>query len=197
MTDIAFLLVTWFTMFTVEPKVPYKMPSVLKITPMVAYNELYNGPNKLYTLSDGELSALSLKQKAKLVGISKKSFKMMASVVDHESGPKMQDKVMVAAVIINRVHCKQFRNTVQKVINEPGQFYDLKKDHSGSYKDKKAQLAVLIAYREIARGNIPHNVLYFNGISFYTKNRSRYKKYKHYNNYFIKDTGCKCAWCKS
>lgn len=147
-------------------------------------------------MSKKELNALSIKEKAKLVGISVKEYKMMTEVITHEAGTQMNDKILVAAVIWNRKHCKQFKNSIKGVINEPGQFYDLKKDRSGRANDKKAQLAILLAYKQIKQGKIPHNVLYFNSISYHTKNPNRYKKYKHYANYFIKDTYCKCKWCK-
>lgn len=148
-------------------------------------------------MSKKELNALSIKEKAKLVGISVNEYTMMTEVITHEAGNQMNDKILVAAVIWNRKYCKQFKNSIKGVINEPGQFYNLKKDRSGRANDKKAQLAILLAYKQIKQGKIPHNVLYFNSISYHTKNPNRYKKYKHYANYFIKDTHCKCKWCKS
>lgn len=153
-------------------------------------------PKTVYNMTTKELNALSVKQKAKLVGISVKEFNMMAEVISHEAGLKMKDKICVAAVIWNRKYCKQFKNSIKGVINEPGQFYDISKDKSGNHKDKKAQLAILLAYKQVHQGKIPHNVLYFNSIGFGSKNRKRYTKYKHYNNYFLKDSYCHCKWCK-
>jgi hypothetical protein len=191
MTNITFLLFTLFSLSIAEPKVPYRPQ--LQQAQVIVTNE--TEPKTLYNMTEAEINALPLKKKAKLVHLSVKSFKEMTKVVNHESGPKMQDKVLVAAVIFNRVHCDQFRNSVIKVINEPGQFYDVKHTRAGSAKDKKAQLAIVLAYREIKLGKIPHNVLYFNAISYKTKNTKRYKKYKHVNNYYILDTKCKCKWC--
>lgn len=191
MNNIAFLLITLFSITITEPKVPGNIPE-LQRTYIVAQQE---EPKTLYNMTNAELSALPLKKKAKLVHMSKKSFKEMTKVINHEAGPKMEDKIFVAVVIFNRVHCSQFRNSVIKVINEPGQFYDVKHTRSGSSKDKKAQLAILLAYRRIKQGKIPHDVLYFNSISYRTKNRRRYVKYKHVNNYFIRDSKCKCKWC--
>ena len=191
MNNIAFLLITFFSITITEPKAPGNIPE-LQRTCIVAQQE---EPKTLYNMTNAELSALPLKKKAKLVHMSKKSFKEMTKVINHEAGPKMEDKILVAAVIFNRVHCSQFRNSVIKVINEPGQFYDVKHTRAGSSKDKKAQLAILLAYRRIKQGKIPHDVLYFNSISYRTKNRRRYIKYKHVNNYFIRDSKCKCKWC--
>lgn len=194
MNEILIVLITMFSLVSSEPKAPYKYP---KLTPSHVIEIQHEKPEikTLYNMSNAELNSLSVKKKAKLVHMSVKSFKEMTKVVNHESGPKMEDKILVAAVIFNRVHCSQFKNTVVKVINEPGQFYDVKHTRSGSSKDKKAQLAILLAYRNIKLGKIPHNVLYFNSISYKTKNPKRFVKYKHVNNYFIRDSKCKCKWC--
>ena len=194
MSNVAFLLLTLFSITISEPKIPGKTPEFQRPHVIVVQHSKPEVRN-LYNMTDAELNALSVKKKAKLVGLSVKSFKEMTKVVNHEAGPKMEDKKLVAAVIFNRVHCKQFRNTVIKVINEPGQFYDVKHSRSGSSKDKKAQLAIVLAYRDIKLGKIPHNVLYFNSISYKTRNPKRFVKYKHYNNYFIIDSKCKCKWC--
>ncbi len=147
-------------------------------------------------LSEKQMKKLTLNQKAKAVGLSVKAFKNMTSVINHEAGTQMEDKILVAAVIWNRVRCEKFPNSVNKVINQSGQFYDIKKDKSGSWEDKKAQLAILIAYKRLKKKQIPHNLLFFNSISYNTKNKRRYKPYKHYGNYFLKDSYCWCDWCK-
>lgn len=188
MTNITFLLLTLFSLSLEKPEIPIK-PQLQQAQVIVVEQVDHKS---IYCMTEAEINALPLKKKAKLVHLSVKSFKEMTKVVNHEAGPKMQDKVLVAAVIFNRVHCDQFRNSVIKVINEPGQFYDVKHTRAGSAKDKKAQLAIVLAYRDIKLGKIPHNVLYFNAISYRTKNTKRYRKYKHVNNYFIRDTKCKC-----
>lgn len=145
----------------------------------------------IYTMTEAELNALSLKKKAKLLHMNKKTFKTFAALVARESGPKMNDKIMVAAVVWNRKYSSQFPNKIKKVMHQPGQFTlrgQKKTKIYGKYKDKKAQLAILIAYRDIKVGKIPKNVLYFNSISYKTKNPKRFKRFKHYNNYFIIDT---------
>ena len=191
------LLLTLFSITITKPECP---ELVVELKVKWVYNvtlsrETKPGKKTIYNMTLAELNALSVKKKAKLVHMSKKSFKMMTKVVNHEAGPKMEDKILVAAVIFNRVHCKQFRNSVRKVITEPGQFYNINSKRSGSSKDKKAQLAILLAYRQIKQGKIPHNVLYFNSISYRTRSPKRFTRYRHVNNYFIKDSKCKCKWC--
>ena len=134
MNNVTFLLLTLFSMTMTKPEVPVK-PQIQRF--YIVVQQQKPEVKSLYTMSDAELNALSVKKKAKLVHMSKKAFKEMTKVVNHEAGPKMQDKVLVAAVIFNRVHCKQFRNSIIKVINEPGQFYDVKHTRAGSAKDKK------------------------------------------------------------
>lgn len=195
MSNIAFLLLTMFSVSVSTPKPPIKYPVPIRECSMILYSD--SSQKDVYTMSEAELRALSVSKKAKLVNISKSSFKMMTKVVNHEAGYRMEDKILVASVIWNRVECSQFPKSVKRVLNQDGQFYDVSGTHAGSSRDKEAQLAILIAYRRVHNGEIPHNVLYFNAISYKTKNPNRYKKYKHVNNYFIRDTKCKCKWCSN
>ena len=190
MDKLTLLLVMLFSMSLTQPSPPEKL-DVVPHEHIILYSHSHKAD--IFSMSTDELNALSLSKKAKMVHISKKQFKMFTQVVNHEAGNKMEDKILVAAVIWNRVKCKQYDNSVKKVLNDGG-FYDLKTG-GGSSKDKKAQLAILLAYRDLYNGDIAHNVLYFNCISYKTKNPNRFKKYKHINNYFIRDTKCKCKWC--
>lgn len=152
----------------------------------------------IYTMTESELNALSLKQKAKLLHMNKKTFNTFVKLVNREAGPKMQDKILVAAVVWNRKYCKQYPDTIKKVMYQGGQFTmrgQKKTEIHGNANDKKAQLAILLAYRMVHNNEIPHNVMNFNSISYRQGSPSRFKKYKHYNNYFLKDTRCHCKWC--
>ena len=152
----------------------------------------------IYTMTESELNALSLKQKAKLLHMNKKTFKTFVKLVNRESGPKMQDKILVAAVVWNRKYCKQYPDTIKKVMYQGGQFTmrgQKKTVIHGNVNDKKAQLAILLAYWMVHTNQIPHNVMNFNSISYRQGSPSRFKRYKHYNNYFLKDTRCHCKWC--
>jgi hypothetical protein len=152
----------------------------------------------IYTMTESELNALSLKQKAKLLHMNKNTFKTFVKLVNREAGPKMQDKILVAAVVWNRKYCKQYPDTIKKVMYQGGQFTmrgQKKTEIHGNANDKKAQLAILLAYRMVHNNEIPHNVMNFNSISYRQGSPSRFKKYKHYNNYFLKDTRCHCKWC--
>ena len=192
MTDVTMLLVLLFSMTITEPKPPERLP----ISSVCA--EIVEETPTIYTMTEDELSALTLKQKAKLLKMNKQTFKTFVKLVNREAGPKMQDKILVAAVVWNRKYCSQFPNTVRKVMFQPGQFTlrgDTKTEIHGNVNDKEAQLAILLAYRQVHTNKVPHNVLYFNSISYRTKSPKRFTKYKHHNNYFIKDSKCKCRWC--
>ena len=152
----------------------------------------------IYTMTESELNALSLKQKAKLLHMNKKTFKTFVKLINREAGPKMQDKILVAAVVWNRKYCKQYPDTVRKVMYQGGQFTmrgQKKTEIHGNVNDKEAQLAILLAYRLVKTNKIPHNVMNFNSISYRQGSPSRFKRYKHYNNYFLRDTRCHCKWC--
>ena len=154
----------------------------------------------IYTMTESELNALSLKQKAKLLHMNKKTFKTFVKLVNREAGPKMQDKILVAAVVWNRKYCSQYPDTVRKVMYQGGQFTmrgQKKTEIHGNANDKQAQLAILLAYRMVKTNQIPHNVMNFNSISYRQGSPSRFKRYKHYNNYFLKDTRCHCKWCSA
>lgn len=169
---------------------PPERIEVKRIYPHVNQVQTVKVKKNIYTMSVAELNNLSLKKKAKLLHMNKKTFKTFAALVARESGPKMNDKILVAAVVWNRKYSAQFPDSVKKVMHQKGQFTLKGKKTTkiyGNYKDKKAQLAILLAYRDIKLGKIPKNVLYFNSISYRTKNPKRFVKYKHYNNYFIID----------
>ena len=154
--------------------------------------------DSVFNLTRSEMNKMSISQKAELVGLTYDEFKLFTKLVNREAGVKMQDKIMVAAVVWNRKFCKDYPSKITKVIKQPGQFQlrgSKTTEVYGNHKDKKAQLAILLAYKGLGNKTLPHNVKHYNSISFYTKQPSRYKKYKHYNNYFRKDVKCKCKWC--
>ena len=193
MSDVTMLLALLFSMTIAEPKPPERVS-----LPSVCAEEVVEEKPKIYTMTEDELNALSIKQKAKLLKMNKQTFKTFVKLVNREAGPKMQDKILVASVVWNRKYCSQFPNTIRKVMFQPGQFTlrgDTKTEIHGNVNDKEAQLAILLAYRQVHTNKIPHNVLYFNSISYKTKNTKRFIKYKHVNNYFIRDSKCKCKWC--
>ena len=192
MTDVTMLLALLFSMTIAEPKAPERVPQ-----PAICSEVVEERPT-IYNMTEAELDALTINQKAKLLKMNKKTFKTFVKLVNREAGPKMQDKILVATVVWNRKYCKQFPNTVRKVMFQPWQFTlngDTKTVIHGNVNDKEAQLAILLAYRQVHTNKIPHNVLYFNSISYKTKSPKRHVKYKHVNNYFIRDSKCKCKWC--
>ena len=183
------ILVFSFTLGSMHtPQIPEKL-EVQKVYPHVV--QTVSRKKTIYTMTEAELNKLSVKKKAKLLHMSVKTFKLFTRLVSRESGPKMQDKIMVAAVVWNRKYSSQFPNTIYKVMHQRGQFTlkgQKKTKITGNPHDKKAQLAILLAYRMVKQHQIPKNVLYFNSISYKTKNPKRFKRFKHYNNYFIIDT---------
>ena len=155
-------------------------------------------PKSVFNMTKKQMNKLPVSQKAKLVGLSTSEFKLFTKLVNREAGTMMKDKIMVAAVVWNRKYCNEYPGSIKKVIRQQGQFQPKGQKTTvviGNAKDKKAQLAILLAYKNLHQGKIAHNVKHYNSISYYSK-LSRYKPYKHYNNYFQKDTQCHCKWCR-
>lgn len=194
------MLIPMFVSSVKAPEPPARLDRIWTSCRVIEYVSEPEIEKTIYTMSVDELDALSLKQKAKLIKMNKKTFKTFVKLVNREAGPKMNDKILVAAVVWNRKYCKDYPDTVRKVMYQGGQFTlkDQKKTViHGNHNDKDAQLAILLAYRMVKTNQIPHNLKNFNSISYRYSDSKRFKKYKHYNNYFVQDTRCKCAWCKA
>ena len=180
------------------PEPPSRLDRVWSTCTIIEVAEVVPVKKPIFTMTESELNALSINQKAKLLHMNKKTFRTFVKLVNREAGPKMQDKILVAAVVWNRKYCKQYPDTVRKVMYQGGQFTmrgQKKTEIHGNVNDKEAQLAILLAYRKVHNNEIPHNVMNFNSISYKQGSPNRFKRYKHYNNYFLRDTKCKCKWC--
>ena len=195
------LVMAMFANLIKTPEPPRQLEHIWKTCTVIELAEEEPVVEKnVFTMSVAELDALSLSKKAKLIHMNKKTFKTFVKLVNRESGPKLNDKIHVAAVVWNQKYCKDYPNTVRKVMYQGGQF-TLKGQKKtviyGNHNDRDAQLAILLAYRMVKSNQIPHNLKNFNSISYKYKDTKRFKRYKHYNNYFVQDTRCKCAWCRA
>lgn len=124
--------------------------------------------------------------KADVADMTVAEYKFISAVVEAESDRKtnaesMENRTMIAVVILNRVESKSFPNTITKVLKQKGQFAVVS---SGAYKrvgrTKRSDRAVIEAVRR-KRTNEAPNVLYFRAGHFF-KNHKRYKKIG--DNYF-------------
>ena len=113
-------------------------------------------------------------------------YKFLSAVVEAESDrntseESMENRTMIAVVILNRVDSKKFPNTITKVLKQRGQFSVVS---SGAYKrvvrTKRSDRAVIEAVRRKKANEAP-NVLYFRAGHFFSGHK-RYKKIG--DNYF-------------
>lgn len=139
-----------------------------------------------YQLSQEEQDKLDVEFKALVAGISAKEFKMLSAVCEAESDrnknkESIENRTLIALVILNRVDSKKFPNTITKVLKQSGQFAVVT---SGAYKrvgrTKLSDRAVIEATRRKREEKVP-NILYFNCRGFF-RGHKRYKKVG--DNYF-------------
>ena len=104
-------------------------------------------------------------------GMSTEEFCYMARVIQAESNGSrdwsdLEDKILIAAVILDRVNSSSFPNTIQGVLDQSGQFSTTSGGTcSTSYTDS-SRWAIVEAERRMAEGEIPENLLYFNCIGY-------------------------------
>lgn len=152
-------------------KPPIEIPSVMQV---------------YQSLSTDEQDSLSVDVKASVAGMSVKEFKMLSSVAEAESdrnktAESLENRTLIALVILNRVDSKKFPNSITKVLKQRGQFAVVS---SGAYKrigrTKLSDRAVIEAVRRKRQNEAP-NILYFNCRGFF-RGHKRYKKVG--DNYF-------------
>lgn len=155
-----------------------QMQPVKKELPTVM--EVYLG------LTEDEQNELPVEVKAVVAGMTEKEFKMLSAVCEAESDRKknkesLENRTLIAIVILNRVDSKKFPNTITKVLRQSGQFAVVS---SGAYKrvgrTKLSDRAVIEAVRRKRQNEAP-NILYFNCRGFF-RGHKRYKKVG--DNYF-------------
>jgi len=149
--------------------------------------------------TDEEISKMSVEEKAEYVGLSTEDFELFTQTVNAESGKTAEDKLLVAATIWNRMHCKKWYGydvSVADVVKHPNQFevYNPEEDTiCGSSSDKPAQNAIVKAYIALENGSVSHKVCYFNSIGYNRDDDEKY--YYDGGNYFMTNNDCKCKWC--
>lgn len=105
------------------------------------------------------------------VGLSSEEFDYFSRVVQAESNgtydySDFEDKVLIAAVIFNRVEDSRFANTISGVLSEPGQFTTTSGGWCSTSSSESSRWAIVEAERRLLAGEIPSNLLYFNCIGF-------------------------------
>lgn len=104
-------------------------------------------------------------------GMEPWEFDYMARVIQAESNGSrdysdFEDKVLIAAVILNRVRSGQFPNSISGVLDQSGQFTTTSNGYCNTSSSESSRWAVVIAERRLLSGEIPDNLLYFNCLGF-------------------------------
>lgn len=103
-------------------------------------NSVYVAAEETQAATAGAVSSTGSKEKStksKEKKYTNEELRLMASIISCEAeGESYQGKLAVGIVVMNRVHSKQFPNTVRKVIYQKGQFSPVR---NGAMKRKLAQ----------------------------------------------------------
>lgn len=164
-----YMISNWVSVMMLPP--PIEVPSV---------QQVYS------TLSTDDQDSLTVEAKASIAGMTVEEFKMLSAVCEAESdrnktAESLENRTLIALVILNRVDSKKFPNSIIKVLKQRGQFAVVS---SGAYRrvgrTKLSDRAVIEATIRKNQNNAP-NILYFNCRGFF-RGHKRYKKVG--DNYF-------------
>ena len=114
---------------------------------------------------------LPIEYQAAACGMTTNEFEFMARVVQAESDGSydwsdLEDKILIAAVILNRVQSGSFRNSIEGVLTEPGQFSTVSGGRCSCSYSASSRWAIVEAQRRLANDEIPNDLLYFNCIGY-------------------------------
>lgn len=104
-------------------------------------------------------------------GMEPWEYDYISSVIQAESNGSrdysdFEDKVLIAAVILNRVRSGQFPNSISGVLDQSGQFTTTSNGYCSTSSSESSRWAVVIAQRRLLAGEIPSNLLYFNCVGY-------------------------------
>ncbi len=126
------------------------------------------------SVEDDQRYYFDVEVKAAAVGLSVKDYKFFRDVVECESvgGDNIEDKILVACTVINRVNDGRFGKSLFEILTRPGQFHCVTHDedtdeyHVVGKGSLDSEWAIIEAYRRVALGTVPSDMLYFNSIGF-------------------------------
>lgn len=151
------------------------------------------------SVSDEERYYFDINVKAAAVGLTPEDYLFFSRVVECESagGDNFEDRVLVACTIINRVNDGRFGKSLFEILTRPGQFLCVTKEEPEEGEDEgevkytvgaatlESDWAIIEAYRRIANGDEPTDMLYFNSVGF---DRHKYDYVYTGGNYFSTET---------
>lgn len=119
--------------------------------------------------SDDERMYFPIACQSYACGMDPIEFEFMARVIEMESDrtDNIDGKILIAAVIFNRVESDEFPNTISSVLTDPGQFSTVNNGWCNHHYTITSRWAIVEAQRQLASGEIPEDLLYFNCIGYF------------------------------
>lgn len=144
--------------------------------------------------TDEQRMEMPAEYKARACGMTLEEFCFMARVVEAESdrSDNIEGKIAVAVVILNRVDCDSFPDTIEGVLRQSGQFEVVVNGSCSISSTDLSEWAIVEAIRGLDAGLYPRDLVYFNCISFSSWN---YDYALIGGNYFSR-SGCSCEYCE-
>lgn len=114
---------------------------------------------------------LPIEYQAHACGITVEEFTFMARVIQAESNgtydwSDLEDKILIACVILNRVESRSFNNTITTVLTQSGQFTTVSGGGCSCGYSDSSRWAIVEAQRRLINEEVPTNLLYFNSIGY-------------------------------
>lgn len=121
--------------------------------------------------NDDVRKQLSIPIQANACNMTETEFEYLARVVQAESDGStdwsdLEDKILIACVVLNRVESSRFPNTIQGVLDQSGQFTTTSGGWCSTAYTDSSRWAIVEAQRHLASGDVPDNLLYFNCIGY-------------------------------
>lgn len=113
---------------------------------------------------------LPLPIQAYACGMTETEFEYLARVIEAESDrtDSIDGKILICAVILNRVASDDFPDSIQGVLDQRGQFDTTYNGWCNTSYTESSRWSIVICQRQMAEGNIPDNLLYFNSIGYFS-----------------------------
>ena len=120
--------------------------------------------------SDDVRQTFPIAIQAHACGIDETEYEFMARVIEMESdrSDSLDGKILIAAVILNRANPEngEFPDTITGVLTQSGQFTTVSGGWCSHQYTTTSKWAIVEAQRQIATGDIPTDLLYFNCIGY-------------------------------
>lgn len=137
--------------------------------PLLSVDEQNTVYEEVWFNSTDEIrKTLPIEYQAYACGMTVHEFEYLARTIEAESDrtDSLDGKIHICAVILNRVASDRFPNTIQGVLDQDGQFTTTSGGWCSTPYTESSRWSIVLCQREMAQGNIPDNLLFFNCVGF-------------------------------